>query len=171
MTKNEPSVMIPSLPGLGTTWYRRGPRYWLRRTFSALLLLTALAFFCYIALRLYLGAPRSDMPPGMRRVWDVTQVIASCAAIVWGWVKARRDLRRQLLDPPLPDAFRAARRAGAPRARNWSRAGLIPLLLAAPVLPPLAAWCVGWFAASLTVRHYPSEVGARRWLEEHSAGT
>ncbi|MFB8182219.1 hypothetical protein ACFC8N_40700 [Streptomyces sp. NPDC055966] len=158
---------IPSLPGLGTTWYERGPRYWLRRTFSALFLLTVLAFFCYVALRLYLGAPRSDMPPGLRRVWDVTQVAGSCVTLVQGWVKQRRDLRRQLLDPPMPDTFRAAKQAESGRARNWSRAGLVPLLLAAPILPAIAAWCVGWFAATLTVRVHPSEVGARRWLEEH----
>ncbi|MFI2203168.1 hypothetical protein ACH47Z_20750 [Streptomyces sp. NPDC020192] len=159
---------IPSLQGLGTTWYRRGPRYWLRRTFSALFLLTVLAFFCSIALRLYLGAPRSDLPPGPRRIWDMAQVIASCVTLALGWVKQRRDLRRQLLDPPTPDGFRAAKRREAGRARYWSRAGLVLLLLAAPVLPAFAAWCVGWFLASLTVREYPSEVGARRWLEVHN---
>ncbi|MGW4975503.1 hypothetical protein [Streptomyces mirabilis] len=28
---------IPSLPGLGTTWYERGARYWLRRACGAVL--------------------------------------------------------------------------------------------------------------------------------------
>ncbi|MFI9804682.1 hypothetical protein ACIHEJ_10005 [Streptomyces sp. NPDC052301] len=168
MTATATPVEIPSLQGLGTTWYRRGPRYWVRRSLSALFLLTVLAFFCYIALTLYLGVPRSDLPPGVRRVWDAVQTGASCVTLVQGWVRQRRDHRGRLLDPPAPDAFRAAKRAEAGRARYWSRAGLVPLLLAAPVLPALAAWCVGWFAAMLTVRAYPSEVGARRWLEAHN---
>ncbi|MFF7750735.1 hypothetical protein ACFZCP_16060 [Streptomyces sp. NPDC007971] len=168
MTPNSTPVRIPSLPGLGTTWYERGARYWLRRAASAVLLLTALAFFCWIALMLYLGVPRSDLPPGVRRDWDVTQVIASCATLALGWVGQRRNLRRQLLDPPAPDAFRAAKRAEAARAGYWSRAGVIPLLLASPVLPAVAAWGVGWLTATLTVRAYPSEVGARRWIEAHN---
>ncbi|MEU5533909.1 hypothetical protein [Streptomyces sp. NPDC020362] len=168
MTPSSTPAGIPSLPGLGTTWYERGARHWLRRAGGALFLLTVLAFFCCIALRLYPGVPRSDLPAGVRRGWDVTQVIVSCATLAWGWVKQRRDLRGQLLDPPAPDAFRAAKRAEATHAGYWSRAGLIPLLLAAPVLPAVAAWGVGWFAAALTVREYPGEVGSRRWIEEHN---
>ncbi|WKE68808.1 MULTISPECIES: hypothetical protein [unclassified Streptomyces] len=156
---------IPELPGLGTTWYARGPRYWLRRTVNALFLLVVLAFFCYIALVLYSGAPRTCLPHDARRAWDIAQIVASCATIVWGWVSQRRKLRRQLQDPPTPHAVRAVRRTESRRAVYWSRAGLIPLLLAAPVLPPIVAWCVGAMAALLAVRESPSEVGARRWLE------
>lgn len=156
---------IPELPGLGTTWYARGPRYWLRRTVNILFLSALMAFFCYIALVLYSGAPRTYLPPGARRIWDIAQVVASCGTIVWGWVSQRRKLRRLLQDPPAPDAVRAVKRDESRRAVYWSRAGLIPLLLAAPVLPPIVAWCVGAMAALLAVRESPSEVGARRWLE------
>jgi lysylphosphatidylglycerol synthetase-like protein (DUF2156 family) len=156
---------IPALPGLGTTWYERGARYWLRRTSSAVLFLALLAFFCYISLRLYLGAPRSDLPPTARTVWDWTQVVASCVAVVWGWLKQRRDHRKGLLDPPSPQRIRMAKRKEGIRAQGLARAGILPLLIAAPVLPAVAAWCVGWFVAVLTVREYPSEVGARRALE------
>ncbi|SED89692.1 hypothetical protein SAMN04490357_6233 [Streptomyces misionensis] len=159
------AVEVPSLPGLGTTWYERGPRYWLRRTVNALFLLTVLALFGCLALKLYSGAPRTFMPPRVRRVWDAVQIVASCVTFVWGWVGQRRKLRRQLVDPPAPDAFRAAKRAEGSRAVYWSRAGLVPLLLATPILPPIVAWCVGWSAAVLTVREYPGEVGARRRLE------
>ncbi|MFC9928057.1 hypothetical protein [Streptomyces sp. NPDC127190] len=161
-------VTVPALPGLGTTWYRRGARYWLRRAGGAVLLLTALAFFCYVALRLYLGVPRSDLPPRVRRAWDAVQAVASCAALVHGWVGQRRALRRQRLDPPAPGEVRAAKRAATGRAGNWSRAGVVPLLLAAPVLPAFAAWCAGRLLAALAVRAYPSEIGARRQLEEHN---
>ena len=168
---SERSVQIPSLPGLGTTWYARGARYWLRRASGALLWLAVLAFLCYIALRMYSGAPRTYLPPSVRRVWDAVQILASCVTVVWGWVSQRRKLRRQLVDPPAPDALRAARRAETRRAVYWSRAGLIPLLLAAPILPPIVAWCVGWCTAAFTVREHPSEVGARRWIEAHNGQT
>ncbi|MFY4718863.1 hypothetical protein [Streptomyces sp. LaBMicrA B280] len=159
-------VRIPELPGLGTTWYARGPRYWLRRTVNTLFLFLVFAFLCYIALVLYSGAPRTYLPLRARRVWDIVQIVASCVTLVWGWVSQRRKLRRLLQDPPAPGAVRAVRQAESRRAVYWSRAGLIPLLLASPILPPIVAWCVGAMTALLAVRESPSEVGARRWLEE-----
>ncbi|MFF3330134.1 hypothetical protein ACFYWX_11320 [Streptomyces sp. NPDC002888] len=168
---SEASVKIPKLPGLGTSWYLRGTRYWACRVRTAILLLLLLAFYSYIALRLYMGAPRSDLPPTVRTVWDGTQIAASGVALVWGWVKQRHDHHKRLLDPPNPDEMWQTRRNQVSRAPGLARAGLIPLLLAAPVLPALAAWCVGWTAAMLTVREYPSEAGARRWLQERAPRT
>ncbi|MET9174376.1 hypothetical protein ABZ599_01860 [Streptomyces misionensis] len=163
-------VRIPSLPGLGTTWYARGPRYWLRRTANALLWLVVMAFFCSFALAMYSGVPRTYLPPRARHIWDIVQIAASCVTVVWGWVSQRRRLRRLFQDPPAPDEVRVGRRAESRRAVYWSRAGLIPLLIAAPVLPPIVAWCVGAVAALFAVRESPSEVGARRWVETHSTG-
>ncbi|MFK0172272.1 hypothetical protein ACIQU5_26090 [Streptomyces sp. NPDC090306] len=40
------------------------------------------------------------------------------------------------------------------------------VLLAAPVMPAVAAYVVGWSAAWLTVREYPAEAGARRAVAE-----
>jgi hypothetical protein len=57
-----------------------------------------------------------------------------------------------------------AKRRDTRRASGLAGAAILPLLLAAPVLPVIAAWGVGWFTAMLTVREYPSEVGARRWM-------
>lgn len=59
--------------------------------------------------------------------------------------------------------YRRVRRSG-----RFACAGRGLVVLAAPVLPVFAAWCVGWFAAALTVRAYPGEVGARRRLEAHN---
>lgn len=53
MTADETPLGIPSLPRLGTTWYARGPRYWLRRVWSAFGLLVVAA----------LMAPRRASPP------------------------------------------------------------------------------------------------------------
>ncbi|MGW0209676.1 hypothetical protein ACWDZ8_29140 [Streptomyces sp. NPDC003233] len=165
MTTTSTPVGIPSLPGLGTTWYERGPRYWLRRALGATLWLAVLAFCVYIALVLY-GSFRGALPPAVRPVWDWAQAAASVVALVWGWLVQRRDHRGKLLDPPAPDAFRAAKRDERRRSTGPALAARALWLIAAPVLPALAAWAVGWSVAAFTVREYPSEVGARRMLEE-----
>ena len=155
---------IPKLPGLGTTWYERGARYWLRRASGALLWFVLMAFFCYIALVLY-GGFRTGLPPTVRTVWDWAQVVLSFVALVWGWRVQRRDHHRKLLDPPSPDQIREAKRDETRRSTGLAVAGRALWLVAAPVAPALAAGCVGWVAAVFTVREYPSEIGARRALE------
>nr|WP_168509762.1 hypothetical protein [Streptomyces sp. S1D4-11]QIY97201.1 hypothetical protein HEP87_28425 [Streptomyces sp. S1D4-11] len=54
------------------------------------------------------------------------------------------------------------RRPAVPRGKPSYR---ILFLIAAPVLPALLAYAVGWVLAAFTVREYPSEVGARRVVE------
>ncbi|MEU6423350.1 hypothetical protein [Streptomyces spiralis] len=154
---------IPSLPGLGTSWYERGAGYWLRRVRTALLLLAVMALLCFASISLYQGF-RTVLPAGGRPVADWMQVAASCVALVWGWVVQRRDHGRKLQDPPTPEEFRARKRAEVRGSVKWGVAGRGLLALAAPVMPAFAAWCVGWSLATLTVREYPSEVGARRAL-------
>jgi len=160
---------IPELPGLGTTWYERGPRYWLRRASGALLWLAVLAFFCYVALVLY-GSFRGQLPSTARTVWDGAQVVGSIVALVWGWLFQRRAHRAKLQDPPAPNEVRADKRAQTRRSVWLTLAGRLLLVVAAPVLPAFAAWAVGWAVAAFSVREYPSEVGARRWLEQHPTG-
>ncbi|MFJ9246168.1 hypothetical protein [Streptomyces sp. NPDC101776] len=155
---------IPALPGLGTTWYERGTRYWLRRASGALLWFLVLAFFCYIALVLY-GSFRASLPSTVRTVWDWAQVALSFVALVWGWRVQRRDHHKKLLDPPSPDRARRAKRDETRRSTGLAVAGRVLLLVAAPVAPAFAAGCVGWVLAAFTVREYPSEVGARQALE------
>ncbi|MFD9276576.1 hypothetical protein ACFWD7_04725 [Streptomyces mirabilis] len=87
--------------------------------------------------------------------------------------------RSRLLDyaeakPPVrPDAegrqTRQAKRDHNRRAPGLVAAGRGLVILAAPVMPAFAAYIVGWLVAWLTVREYPSEVGARRWLQEHGS--
>ena len=101
----------------------------------------------------------------MPAVWDVAQVVAACRGVVWGWVVQRRAHRRDLLDPPGPGRTRAARRASAGRSTGLAVLGRGLVVIAAPVMPAFAAFCVGWSVAALTVREYPSEVGARRALQ------
>ncbi|WSQ10003.1 hypothetical protein OG604_20795 [Streptomyces sp. NBC_01231] len=165
-------VNIPALPKLGRTWYKRGALYWLSRARTTVFLLLVMAMLCFVSLSLYRGF-RSEMPPAVRAVCDGAQVVASCAALVWGWVKQRRSHREALLDPPSPQQTWVAkrdhnRRAG--RSAGWGAAGgRVLLALVAPVMPAFAAYLVGWLTAWGTVREYPSEVGARRWLGEQAS--
>ena len=96
-----PPAQIPALKGLGTSWYERGTRYWLRRVFTAVVFLAVMALCCFMALAFYDGF-RSVLPLAVRIVWDWAQVAASCLAVVWGWLVQRRAHHRQLLEPPTP---------------------------------------------------------------------
>ncbi|MHB9856815.1 hypothetical protein [Streptomyces sp. YIM S03343] len=156
---------IPSLPGLGTTWYKRGAAYWIRRTLTAILWLALLALLYYtFALGIYQGF-RTVLPPTVRTVSDWAQVAASPVALVLGWLRQRRDHRKSLLDPPTPGEFRRRKREQAGRnvALTFASRGLV--LIAAPIMPAFFGYIIGWFVAYLTVREYPSEVGARRSLQ------
>ncbi|WBO62821.1 hypothetical protein [Streptomyces camelliae] len=164
------SVPIPALPKLGRTWYRRGALYWLCRARTTVFLVLVMAMFCFFALSLYAGV-RDLLPSTARVVWDGVQVAASVVTLVWGWVTQRRGHREALLDPPTPEQTRQAKRDHDRRVPGRIALGRGLVVLAAPVMPAFAAYIVGWLAAWTTVREYPSEVGARRWLQEHTSGT
>jgi len=164
------SVPVPALPKLGRTWYRRGALYWLCRVRTAVYFAFVIAMVGFFALSLYAGF-RDVLPSTARDAWDVAQVVASCAALVWGWVTQRRGHREALLDPPSPGQTLQAKRDHNRRAPGLVALGRGLVILAAPVMPALAAYIAGWLIAWVTVRAYPSEVGARRWLEEHPATT
>ncbi|MEU6663495.1 hypothetical protein [Streptomyces sp. NPDC046821] len=160
---------IPALPGLGTTWYERGARYWMQRAWTGVLWVAVLAFFCFVSVSLYEGF-REVLPGGVRGGWDIAQGVAGCVALVWGWVVQRRGHRKALADPPAPGRARAARRDTAGRSTGLAVLGRALIVIAAPVMPAFAAFCVGWCVAALTVREYPTEVGARRAMEGGRAG-
>jgi hypothetical protein len=159
-------VPVPALPKLGRTWYDRGAPYWLCRARTTVFIVLVMAMFSLFALGLYAGF-RDELPSAVRGVWDGVQVAGAGVALVWGWVKQRREHRAALLDPPTPDQTLQAKRDHNRRVPGRIAMGRGLVLLAAPVMPAFAAWIVGWLAAWLTVREYPSEVGARRWLEGH----
>ncbi|MFB7508644.1 hypothetical protein [Streptomyces broussonetiae] len=167
---HQPLTRIPALPGLGTSWYKRGARYWLRRVFTGLLWLAVLAFVGCIVVRLRQSF-RVDLPSTLRLVWDCAQVALACVALAWGWVTARRRHQKALLIPPTPTETRAARRARAGRNVGLALAGRILWLVVMPTMPAVFAYAIGEFLAVLTVRESAAEVGARRWLEKYSFGT
>ncbi|MET8983663.1 hypothetical protein ABZX85_49710 [Streptomyces sp. NPDC004539] len=160
-------VDIPRLPKLGTSWYDRGARYWLSRTRTTLgqLLTMGMVSFFYVAL--YVGLT-GELPATVRLVLNWLQAAASCVTFVLGWRNQRRGHREALRTPPTPEETWAAKRAHNRRATGIVLSGRANwILLAAPVLPAFFAYYDGWVAAWLTVREYPSEVGARRWLQEN----
>ena len=162
-------VEIPKLPKLGRTWYERGTLYWLCRARTTVFLLVFMALYCLFTFGLFQGV-RDLLPSGARTAYDWAQVVLCCAALVWGWIKQRRGHRQALLDPPSPKQTWIAKRdhnRQAGRSAGFGAAGgRVLIALAAPVMPAFAAYLVGWLAAWTTVREYPSEVGARRALEE-----
>ncbi|MDX3386139.1 hypothetical protein PV682_32480 [Streptomyces niveiscabiei] len=144
-------------------------RYWLSRTRTTLGQLLIMGMLSFAAVELYRGFVK-EMPPVARLVCNCVQIAAACVAFVRGWIRQRREHREALLDPPTPEETWAVKRAHnrrAPRIALSGRGGLI--ILAAPIAPAFLAYYDGWIAAWLTVREYPSEVGARRWLEEQRA--
>ncbi|MET7653469.1 MULTISPECIES: hypothetical protein [unclassified Streptomyces] len=167
---HEAPVRIPALPKLGTTWYTRGTLYWLCRARTTVFLLVVMAMVCFFALGLYQGFT-SEWTPTARTVANWVQAPASCGALVWGWVRQRRSHREALLNPPTPEQTIRAKRDHNRRAPGRAAAGRGLVLLAAPVMPAFAAYLVGWLTAWLTVREYPSEVGARRWMQEKTPRT
>ncbi|MFH8337416.1 hypothetical protein [Streptomyces sp. AM6-12] len=164
---SESSVPVPALPKLGRTWYRRGPRYWLCRARTTVFILLVLAMFGFFALSLYDGFT-SEWSPGVRTAVNWAQAAGACVAVVWGWVTQRRGHRAALLDPPSPGETAAAKRDHDRRVPGRIALGRGLVILAAPVLPVFAAYVAGWLLAWTTVREYPSEVGARRWMEAQS---
>ncbi|NEA47841.1 hypothetical protein [Streptomyces sp. SID10815] len=117
-----------------------------------------MTFVCYVGLELYAGF-REALPRSVRVGWDWVQGILACAGAVWGWGVQRRGMA----DPPVPAQARAGKRDQVGRSAGLAVAGRFLVLVAAPVLPAVPAFGVGWLGAAFTVREYPSEVGARRW--------
>ncbi|MFJ1812572.1 MULTISPECIES: hypothetical protein [unclassified Streptomyces] len=166
----ETPLRVPALPKLGTTWYTRGALYWLCRARTTVFLLVVMAMVCFFALGLYRGFT-SEWTPTARTVANWVQAGASCVALVRGWTKQRRSHHEALLNPPTPEQTLRAKRDHDRRAPGRVAAGRGLVLLAAPLMPAFAAYLVGWLTAWLTVREYPSEVGARRWMQEKTSRT
>lgn len=155
--------MTPArLPVVGTTWYRRGPRYWLRRVGSGCASLLTAVFVCAVAWALFAGLV-SGLPDGWREVVYAVEGVAAVIGLGLGWARGRRQIRERLADPPTPEQSRARlRQARRGAASGVSSRGAMVLML--PLLPAVMAWWLGTMGAATFVRELPSEVGARRVL-------
>lgn len=155
------------LPIVGTSWYRRGVVYWLRRVaYSSFALLFATMMFGIL-----LGAFGSSVQ-GLSGVWPLVLWIAMGAlcigSAVWGWCYSRRQMRAKLDEPSSPEQTWKQHKAGQRQVgTGLSSPWRIVVLLALPFLAPLFAWVLGMLCAATFVRELPSEVGARRAMAAH----
>ncbi|MFD9823529.1 hypothetical protein [Streptomyces violascens] len=162
------SAAPAKLPLLGTSWYRRGVGYWLRRIWLALYQLVFGGLFVLLSVAVWQGI-ESGLPAGWHRAVDVAMGGVSLAFLVRGWIWGRRTVRAKLAAPPTPEqtwiGYRQARTGrGSGNPTVGRRGG--PLLFFAPFLPPCVAWWMGMTCATQFVREIPAEAGARKALKQ-----
>lgn len=159
-------LKVPQLPGLGTSWYARGGRYWTRRAVSLLVFALVLAGVDALAVDLWRGLSGA-FPASARPAADAAMSVLAAVGAVWGWLAARRTMRRQRAESVGPAEARRRKAAGLARSTGLALAGRIAVIILGPVLAPFAAFATAWLLSTLTVREYPSELGARRELAAH----
>ncbi|MFI9719405.1 hypothetical protein ACIHFE_07070 [Streptomyces sp. NPDC052396] len=155
------------LPGLGTSWHRRGLGYWVRRVAGPagkLLVYLAVGGFAFGVYRLAVAS----LPSWARTACLVLLSAACLTGLALGWRSARKVLRERLLDPPTPEQTWEEHRSGRRRGVSAALSGRFAALLALPLLPALAAYGVGMVCANAFVRELPAEAGARRALGQRS---
>jgi 4-amino-4-deoxy-L-arabinose transferase-like glycosyltransferase len=81
-------VEIPALPGVGITWYDRGPRYWARRLRMSLLWALVLALIAAFDIGLF-SAIRHSSRTGFA-IFLVLDVALTVALLVWYAVRTVR---------------------------------------------------------------------------------
>ncbi|MCF3963080.1 hypothetical protein [Streptomyces fuscigenes] len=153
---------------VGTTWYRRGFAYWFRRVtvsgFSVLVVGGVFALVLYGFFDLVSG-----MPPLWRAVCRVAYCALCLAGGIWGWTRARRQIRRKTAAPPTPEQSGARSSAAQSATPGQAMAGRLPALFLLPFVAPLLAWFLGLLLAGAFVRVLPAEITARRAMEAHGA--
>ncbi|GAA2469805.1 hypothetical protein ACFPFX_12255 [Streptomyces mauvecolor] len=156
------------LPLLGTSWYRRGVGYWLRRVRLVVFQLVFGGLFALLSVAIWQGI-ESGLPTGWHRAVDVVMGVLGLIGFVRGWIWGRRTIRTKLADPPTPEQawirHRQARRGRGSANPDFGRRGGA-LLFFTPFLPPCVAWWIGMTCAVQFIRELPSEVGARKALNQ-----
>ncbi|MFF4187277.1 hypothetical protein ACFYZ9_29195 [Streptomyces sp. NPDC001691] len=153
------------LPIVGTTWYRRGPAYWLRRTAFAvsMLIVAGLMFGVTLdAFRTVVGG----LSDGWRHLCYGLQAVASTGAAGWGWASYRRKAREARARAESPAKTRRLHDSAQRRAPGLASAGRLPALFLLPFMAPVFAWLLGVLVAMACLRELPSEAGAREALNQ-----
>lgn len=154
-----PGITIARLPGLGTSWYERGPLYWLRRTGNLLLLCIAVATYAGIITGVMLAAGRPGSPAFLTVL--MAEIVFSLVTAVFSF----RHLWRIGVSRPARPASRALSGTGVSAALNafWLGGAGALILVVSIVLTSgfaLAALAI-WLLPVL-----PAEQRARRQLAE-----
>jgi hypothetical protein len=155
---------VPRIPVLGTTWYRRGPGYWIRRAGAS-----AAVFVMLAAFGVYVGGVYAAIATTSGSTRAILTIVAT-SSVVLSFVMAVRAQRR----PHTPLDRGAATRAGSSGARlgvmssGGSVAGVAVLIVGALL-------GIGWFVVffAMTFRRHlgPAEIaaveGVERWKTHH----
>ncbi|WP_328308919.1 hypothetical protein OG432_07310 [Streptomyces sp. NBC_00442] len=157
------SVGPAKLPIVGTTWYRRGPAYWLRRIAFVGFMLIVMGLMFGVTLSMFVNAV-DGLSDGWRHFCDVLQAVASTGAAGWGWTYARRKARQVQAKAASPAETWRQHQYQQRRAPGLASAGRLPALLLLPFMAPVFAWVLGALLATAFARELPSEAGARKAL-------
>ncbi|MBC7724910.1 MAG: hypothetical protein H7146_09210 [Burkholderiaceae bacterium] len=153
---------VPKLPLLGTTWYRRGVGYWLRRAGVVLFVLLILAIF-----GLYVGAVFDAIATSLHGAARVVLLGLATGTVIASVIAAVRQQRRYT-------AWRAPRSATAGGlGAGVSARGGSPLAGAFLIVVALVGigWPLLWLVMSCRRYSGPAEVaavqGVAQWKAQH----
>ncbi|MFD7337738.1 hypothetical protein ACFV98_17260 [Streptomyces violascens] len=150
---------------MGTTWYRRGPSYWLRRTAFVVFLLIVTGLMFGVTLNMFLSTV-GGLSDGWRHIGYTLQAVASTGAAGWGWAYYRRRAREAEARAASPAETWRRHDGAQRRAPGLASAGRLPALLLLPFMAPVFAWVLGMLLAMASLRELPSEAGARKALNQ-----
>ncbi|WP_189970687.1 hypothetical protein [Streptomyces violascens] len=150
---------------MGTTWYRRGPSYWLRRTSFVVFLLIVTGLMFGVTLNMFLSTV-GGLSDGWRHISYTLQAVASTGAAGWGWAYYRRKAREAKARAASPAETWRSHDSAQRRAPGLASAGRLPALLLLPFMAPVFAWVLGMLLAMASLRELPSEAGARKALNQ-----
>lgn len=148
------TITVEKVPLLGTTWYERGPRYWLRRVVMVVGALLVLALVAALLWGLF-GAIRQTSVIGF---WIALGIETAYSLAVIGYLVMRTARRWNTLAPARPQpTVRAAGSAGAVLG-TLARSGL---LIGQVVLVLATLLFVGLYVAILLAMLTPETIWER----------
>jgi len=158
-------VIIPALPGLGLTWYDRGPPYWARRVGLSLMWLIVLAIIGAFDSGLF-----SAMRQSSRTGFDVFIAIdALLSAGVVVWIAVRTVQRWNVAKPPTRPTRPIFRFGHGPSGQLLSSLAQFGYLLLVLVGVGALLVCPGLFIAMFLLSllpETPAERQTRLWVAE-----
>lgn len=155
---------IKSIHLLGTSWHRRGVRYWTRRTLLLLLWTGILALSIWVVGMLFDVVARNSA--GTARVFVLFLMsCAVCGSFVWGFSIMRRTDEEKKLGVPM--IMRSGRPVGDYPEAKWHGAasGLVagPLVLVSQlfIVGVLVALVVGLLQKYISIEEFEAATGRK----------
>lgn len=167
---------VRSIPGLGTTWVRRGPAYWFRRTLISL----GSAAVCFFVGLIYVSVAIGLWSAADSSVARTCIVVAFVVAGVWSTAAAIRAFRPAVVAMRNKDITALRDLVDRPAKRRWGAtaagsgigfAGLAGSGVAVAVLGLGSIFVIGWpiVMLALSFRRYWSIAECLAVIELESA--